>query len=233
MTATRRSTRATRGREGAAAGKAAAPEVEAPSAPERREDEDYANELLAAVEEKRREDGSASAGREGIEWRTNWEPSSGLPDALTSEAAARESFEAMLKARNEEGFRKQKAIKAHAEIPEQEITPEVKRDFRLLKLRGVMDPKRFYKGSDEPKIPKRFHWGTVVEGPTEFYSSRMTKKTRKQNLTEEILGDEAVTAYRKRKFGELQAEAKKSATRQGKQAKRKPRKRPSHKGFRG
>ena len=87
-----------------------------------------------------------------------------------------------------------KAIKAHALLPEQEITPEVKRSFRLLNLRGVMDPKRFYKSSDQSKIPKRFQWGTVVEGPTEFYSSRMTRKTRKETFTEEILGDGEVTA---------------------------------------
>ena len=50
------------------------------------------------------------------------------------------------------------------------MTDEVKRDLRLLKLRGVMDPKRFYKSADQTKFPKYFQFGTVVEGPTEFYS---------------------------------------------------------------
>ncbi|QDZ23042.1 Fcf2 pre-rRNA processing protein [Chloropicon primus] len=202
------------------------------------EDQSPAAELLAAVKKRKEEQAGGLRGgedaAEGIEWRSTWKPSTGLPGALDAATAAKESFEVLLKSRNEESFRRQKAIKAHAEIPEQEITPEVKRDFRLLKLRGVMDPKRFYKGSDERKIPKRFQWGRVIEGPTEFYSSRMTKKERKQTLTEEILADNAVTTYRKRKFGELQAEARKSATRQGsKQPKRKPRKRTSHKGYRG
>ena len=50
------------------------------------------------------------------------------------------------------------------------MTDEVKRDLRLLKLRGVMDPKRFYKSADQTKFPKYFQFGTVAEGPTEFYS---------------------------------------------------------------
>lgn len=33
-----------------------------------------------------------------------------------------------------------------------------------------MDPKRFYKSADQTKFPKYFQFGTVVEGPTEFYS---------------------------------------------------------------
>ena len=53
------------------------------------------------------------------------------------------------------------------------MTDEVKRDLRLLKLRGVMDPKRFYKSADQTKFPKYFQFGTVVEGPTEFYSGKI------------------------------------------------------------
>ena len=33
-----------------------------------------------------------------------------------------------------------------------------------------MDPKRFYKSADQTKFPKYFQFGTVVEGPSEFYS---------------------------------------------------------------
>ena len=56
------------------------------------------------------------------------------------------------------------------DLPAPQITDEVKRDLRLLRLRGVMDPKRFYKSADQTKFPKYFQFGTVVEGPTEFYS---------------------------------------------------------------
>ena len=57
-------------------------------------------------------------------------------------------------------------------LPATQITDEVKRDLRLLRLRGVMDPKRFYKSADHTKFPKYFQFGTVVEGPTEFYSGQ-------------------------------------------------------------
>ena len=56
------------------------------------------------------------------------------------------------------------------DLPRAEITDEVKRDLRLLRLRGVMDPKRFYKNPDATKFPTHFAMGTVVEGPGEFNS---------------------------------------------------------------
>jgi len=50
------------------------------------------------------------------------------------------------------------------------VFPQVKRDLRMLRLRGAFDPKRFYKSADGTKFPKYFQMGTVVEGPTDFYS---------------------------------------------------------------
>lgn len=48
--------------------------------------------------------------------------------------------------------------------------------------------------------------GTIVEGMGEFYSARMTKKERKQTLTEELLADINLKQQRKRRFEALQAE---------------------------
>ena len=42
------------------------------------------------------------------------------------------------------------------DMPAPEITPEVKRDLQLLKLRNVLDPKRFYKKDNDRKLPKYF-----------------------------------------------------------------------------
>lgn len=58
------------------------------------------------------------------------------------------------------------------DLPAQQITDEVKRDLRLLRLRGTLDPKRFYKSFDQTKFPKYFQVGTVVEGPADFYSGK-------------------------------------------------------------
>lgn len=42
------------------------------------------------------------------------------------------------------------------DLPAVKITDEVKRDLRLLRLRGAYDPKRFYRSFDETKFPKHF-----------------------------------------------------------------------------
>ncbi|KAJ6725513.1 hypothetical protein OIU79_003816 [Salix purpurea] len=86
------------------------------------------------------------------------------------------------------------------------ITPELKRDLQLLKLRSAIDPKRHYKRGD-PKskdLPKYFQVGTVMESATDFYSSRLTKKERKATIADELLYDQTFRAYRKRKVREIE-----------------------------
>ena len=62
---------------------------------------------------------------------------------------------------------------------------------------------RFYKNPD--KMTKILHTGTVIEGPAEYKSSRMTNRERKQSIVEEILADKKIKDYSKRKFNEIQA----------------------------
>ena len=93
------------------------------------------------------------------------------------------------------------------DLPTQTLTPELKTDLRLLRLRGAMDPTRHYKSADTTKLPSRFHVGTVVESNTDFYSSRLLKSERGQTLTHELLKDGALSAQRKRRFGALQEAA--------------------------
>jgi hypothetical protein len=49
-------------------------------------------------------------------------------------------------------------------LPAPEVTEDVKRDLRLLRLRGAYDPKRFYKSFDETKFPKYFQVGFFLQG---------------------------------------------------------------------
>lgn len=93
------------------------------------------------------------------------------------------------------------------ELPAVAITPEVKRDLRLLRLRGALDPKHHYKRFDETKFPTNFQMGTVEDDPLDFYSGRMAQRQRKDTLTEQLLVDPAVSAARKRRYNKLQAEA--------------------------
>ncbi|KAF8978590.1 hypothetical protein BGZ52_005862, partial [Haplosporangium bisporale] len=92
------------------------------------------------------------------------------------------------------------------DLPQQVMTPELKRDLQILKLRNVLDPKRFYKREDKSKakFPKYFQVGTIVQGNTEFYSSRLTKKERATTITGEVMKDEVGRDYYKRKFDEIQ-----------------------------
>ncbi|KAM6938977.1 deoxynucleotidyltransferase terminal-interacting protein 2 [Lycodopsis pacificus] len=70
-----------------------------------------------------------------------------------------------------------------------EITQEIKGDLQVLKMRGSMDPKRFYKKNDRDGFPKYFQVGTVVDNPVDFYHSRVPKRARKRTMVEELLSD--------------------------------------------
>ncbi|OWM63246.1 rRNA-processing protein fcf2-like [Punica granatum] len=86
------------------------------------------------------------------------------------------------------------------------ITPELKKDLQLLKMRNVIDPKRHYKKGDSKSktMPKYFQVGTVIESAAEFFSGRLSKKERKATLADELLSDQALKDYRKRKVQEIE-----------------------------
>ncbi|KAJ0032438.1 hypothetical protein NQD34_002519 [Periophthalmus magnuspinnatus] len=93
-----------------------------------------------------------------------------------------------------------------------EITPELKGDLQLLKMRGSIDPKRFYKKNDRDGFPKYFQMGTVVNNPVDFYHSRITKKDRKRTMVEELLADADFRQKNKKKFQAIMAEKAAKAT---------------------
>lgn len=84
-----------------------------------------------------------------------------------------------------------------------EMTPEIKRDLQIIKQRSALDPKRHYK-KDKWEIPKFFQMGTIIEGNTEFYSSRLKRKERGKTMVEELLHDDTTKKYFKRKYHEIQ-----------------------------
>ena len=82
----------------------------------------------------------------------------------------------------------------------------MKRDLQLLKVRGVLDPKRHYKtDTSKTLVPEFSQVGTIVEGPTEYFSSRMPNKLRKRTLVEEILRDQHSTGHFVKKYKDIQA----------------------------
>ncbi|KAI8819250.1 Fcf2 pre-rRNA processing-domain-containing protein [Fimicolochytrium jonesii] len=92
------------------------------------------------------------------------------------------------------------------DMPAPELTDEIKRDLHILKSRSVLDPKRHYKKGTLNNPPKFFQMGTIIQGPIEFYSSRMTRKERRDNIVEELMADTDSRAYFKRKFLGIQEE---------------------------
>mmetsp|Transcript_92 Transcript_92/g.150 ORF Transcript_92/g.150 Transcript_92/m.150 type:complete len:142 (-) Transcript_92:217-642(-) len=94
------------------------------------------------------------------------------------------------------------AGKGWFDMPAAEMTAELRRDVQAVRLRGYLDPARFYKA---PEVSTRFlQRGTVVEGRGEFYSARIARRGRRPDLVEEILADDAVRQYSKRKFQDIQ-----------------------------
>ncbi|XP_071940193.1 uncharacterized protein [Coffea arabica] len=92
------------------------------------------------------------------------------------------------------------------DMPAPTLTPELKKDLHLLKLRNAMDPKRHYKKGDSRSktLPKYFQVGTIIESASEFYTGRLTKKERKATLADELLSDSNLAVYRKRKVQEIE-----------------------------
>ncbi|KAI9342698.1 Fcf2 pre-rRNA processing-domain-containing protein [Pilaira anomala] len=90
------------------------------------------------------------------------------------------------------------------DMPKPEITPEIKRDLQVLKMRHILDRKRHYKKMGNRPDPKYFQIGTIIESPTEFYSARLNKKDRKQTIVEELMANDDQKQYYKRKYNEVQ-----------------------------
>ncbi|KAI1484251.1 Fcf2-domain-containing protein [Daldinia eschscholtzii] len=106
--------------------------------------------------------------------------------------------------------KKEMAVKADAgpswfNLPRTDLTPELKKDLQLLRMRDVLDPKRFYrKDNTRALVPQFSSVGTIVEGPTDFFNARLTKKERKRTLLEEVLETEDATRKFKSKYGQIQ-----------------------------
>ena len=90
-------------------------------------------------------------------------------------------------------------------LPKTNLTPELKKDLRLLHMRNVLDPKRHFKSQSKKfKVPEFSQIGTIIQGPTEFYSARIAKKDRSQSLAAGLLTDKASRNRFKSKYGDIQ-----------------------------
>jgi len=91
-------------------------------------------------------------------------------------------------------------------LPRTTLTPELKRDLQLLRMRSVLDPKRHYKKEgSRAQVPEFSQVGTIIEGPTEFFSARLSNQERKRTFVEEVLAGESSTHRFRSKYNEIQA----------------------------
>ncbi|KAL7626683.1 dTDP-fucopyranose mutase [Parahypoxylon ruwenzoriense] len=135
------------------------------------------------------------------------------PNAATSASLKDNSNPEQLSVRIPEARRSKKEMATKADagsswfnLPRTDLTPELKKDLQLLRMRDVLDSKRFYrKDTTRTLVPEFSSVGTIVEGPTDFYNARLTKKERKRTLLEEVLETEDVTRKFKSKYGQIQA----------------------------
>ncbi|RYP61619.1 hypothetical protein DL769_007617 [Monosporascus sp. CRB-8-3] len=135
------------------------------------------------------------------------------PQPTSSEAKSKEGLSVRVpevRKSKKENPTKADAGPAWYNLPRTDLTPELKRDLQILKMRDILDPKRFYrKDNSKAAVPEFSQVGVLVEGPTEWHSARMTKKERKRTLIDEVLETEESTRRFKSKYGQIQ-EAKTS-----------------------
>lgn len=91
------------------------------------------------------------------------------------------------------------------DLPTKELEIEDKLTLDALKLRETLNPGRFYKKKSADKVSKQFQVGTIVEHPIDYYSSRATRKERKQTLVDELVADSEFKKHVKKRYNRLRA----------------------------
>ena len=99
------------------------------------------------------------------------------------------------KRKKKAGERPSTSGESHFDLPNTPITPEIEKTFKLLEMRPYIFKDHTYKKSLKWKPPSYFGVGTVVDDAQDFYSTRVAKKERKQNLADEFLEDPALLEY--------------------------------------
>lgn len=94
-------------------------------------------------------------------------------------------------------------------LPRTNLTPELKRDLQVLRMRDVvaMGKQFFKKDSRKDFIPEYSQVGTIIAGATDGTSGRLTRKERKQTIVEEVLSGANLGKF-KNKFQDIQEQKK-------------------------
>ena len=88
------------------------------------------------------------------------------------------------------------------------LTPELKDELNIIKLRGMINPKVFSKKPDWDGLPEYFQIGTVVGGGDEPKSMKLKKRDKKGTIIDQFLSDDKDLSWSKGKFSEIQSKKK-------------------------
>jgi len=82
-------------------------------------------------------------------------------------------------------------------LQRQNMTPELEKELKAIKLRGFYDPKRFYKGNDSKKLPTHFHIAREVGGGLAATGehSTMGSGRKAKSFLDTVLADQAAQDY--------------------------------------
>ncbi|KAK0760772.1 hypothetical protein N5P37_005708 [Trichoderma harzianum] len=72
------------------------------------------------------------------------------------------------------------------DLPKTDLTPEFKRDWQLLRMRNVLDPKQQRK-TLRASAPVYSQVGRIIASPTDPYSARLGSREKKKTLSESIM----------------------------------------------
>jgi tryptophanyl-tRNA synthetase len=90
-------------------------------------------------------------------------------------------------------------------MPRTNLTPELKRDLQVLRMRDVVAAgKQFFKKDNRKDyVPEFCQVGTIIAGATDGADHRLTRKEQKRTIVEEVLASET-TAKFKSKYHQIQ-----------------------------
>lgn len=90
-------------------------------------------------------------------------------------------------------------------MPRTDLTPELKRDLQILRMRDVvaMGKQFFKKDNKKNYVPEYCQVGTIIAGATDGSNQRLTRKEQKRTIVEEVLASETTTKF-KSKYHQIQ-----------------------------
>ena len=102
------------------------------------------------------------------------------------------------------------------DMQKQDVNPELQNDLAILQLRKFLNPKSFFKSSENKNLPKYYQVGTIIEGGDDFVGGRLKKKEKKNSVIDLFLKEDGDLKFSRKRFLEIQKEKqKKSKNRQG------------------